>query len=65
MKILFEDGDWRLIDKHAGIDIQHHCSQPFGDSLWWYYAYDSHCGVCHEPIPEPILGLWNLHRWDR
>ena len=65
MRVLFEDGAWRLFGKDNRCDVQHHCTQPHGGARWWYYAYDGACGVCHSKIPDPILGLKLLHNWDR
>ena len=63
MRVLFEDGDWRLLGLIDNSEIQHLCTQPYGGESWWYYAYDGSCGVCHAEIPESILGLRNLYRW--
>jgi len=68
MKVLFEEGDWRLISDEKCFpitDVQHHCAQPYGSHGWWYFAYDGSCGVCHKEVPAALIGLRNLHRWNR
>ena len=73
MNVLFEDGDWRLIESHRSTipdcsDIQHRCRQEISSGLpqeWWYYCGSVSCGVCEELIPEALIGLKTLQDWDR
>ena len=66
MKVLFQDGNWRLVDhtdytKKAS--IQHRCQHVQYD--WWYFEFEGVCGSCEDECPPALIGLWNLHRWDR
>lgn len=73
MKVLFEDGDWRLITSGlstmmGGSDIQHRCREKISSGLpqeWWYYCGSVVCGVCEEPIPDELRGLKRLQDWER
>ena len=72
MRILFEADGWRLLGwssedyTHKSYsEIQHHCNQPHGSKMWWYYAYDRVCGICHTDIPDEMIGLKLLYDWKR
>lgn len=66
MKELFRDGEWRLITwGEPYTEIQHWCDNKTGGMPGWFYAYHKVCGACHLAIPEPILGLKLLYKWDR
>lgn len=67
-KVLFEDGDWRIAQPYANTletAIYHRCQDPNMDSSWWHISMPAYCVSCDEKIPDPILGLWQLHTWER
>jgi len=67
--VLFEDGDWRICQYSQGDDpgsshIYHRCHFA-GSPSWWGISAEAQCGWCVIAVPEPILGLWRLHNWNR
>ncbi len=67
--ILFEDGLWRICRTvySATSIIQHKCQNTKNGHVpgWWHISLDDSCVYCRDKVPDPILGLWRLHNWDR
>ena len=71
--VLFEDGDWRIcrIGRYLARDgtsmIYHKCKDEFNlNQAWWHIGHrDKSCVWCNSDVPDPIMGLFILHNWDR
>lgn len=62
-KLLFEDGDWELWGYPNNLVlIWHNC-----DDERWAYSYEEppRCSLCFVKPPIELVGLRNLHMWDR
>lgn len=72
MKVLFTDGDWRLIqaDPHGPVtDVQHRCRMSlYGNERvedCWHPCGYIMCGMCLLLIPDEMKGLRTLTDWNR
>ena len=68
MKVLFQDGPWRLVAFSTDTStsygsLQHYCNRkPVG----WYHVHNKTiCGTCGLGPPTELIGLKTLHNWDR
>ncbi len=63
--MLFEDGPWRICRTglRDNTAIYHQCGDPYNvDNTWWHISAEDTCLYCKTKVPDPILGLIELHR---
>lgn len=65
--VLFEDGDWRICRTGTGDEssIYHLCNDADGVHHWWHISSRDRCAYCATMVPDGVMGLWQLHNWDR